>query len=150
MKGSEELVILKQLFFSLSEEQKRVFLDSISPKDDAIKRLSLESESIPDFLTEKRFKNSKPTTCPFCGGNHVIKNGLRAGRQRYLCKDCKKTFRDSHNTLLKSSKKDLSVWKKYIHCMIEKYPLKKCAEECGISLSNAFIWRHKFWMRFKT
>lgn len=40
---------------------------------------------------------------------------------------------------IKASKKDLSVWKKYIHCMIEKYPLRKCAKECGISLSNAFI-----------
>ena len=95
------------------------------------------------FLTEKRFKSSKSTVCPFCGGTHIIKNGLKDGRQRYLCKDCKKTFGNTHNTILKSSKKDLSVWKKYVHCMIKKYPLRKCAKECGISLSNAFIWRHK-------
>ncbi len=32
---------------------------------------------------------------------------------------------------------------KYIHCMIKKYSLRKCAKDCGISLSNAFIWCHK-------
>ena len=143
MKEKEELVILKQLFSNLSEEQKRSFLDSIKTKNKAFKPRSSDSESVQAFLTEKRFKSSKPTVCPFCGGTHIIKNGLKDGRQRYLCKGCKKTFGNTHNTILKSSKKDLSVWKKYIHCMIEKYPLRKCAKECGISLSNAFIWRHK-------
>lgn len=27
--------------------------------------------------------------------------------------------------------------------MIEKYPLRKCAAICGISLATAFVWRHK-------
>lgn len=143
MSGSEEFVVLKQLFSSLSEEQKRAFLASVGVQDKAITNVSEKLESAQDFLLEKRFKNSKPSVCPLCGGSHVIKNGSKDGRQRYLCKDCKKTFGATHNTILKASKKDLSVWKKYIHCMIEKYPLRKCAKECGISLSNAFIWRHK-------
>lgn len=92
---------------------------------------------------EKRFSNSEPSVCPFCGCSYVTKKGSKDGRQRYLCKDCEKAFSATHNTLLKSSKKNLSVWKKYIHCIIEKYPLRKCTKECGISLSNAFIWRHK-------
>lgn len=27
--------------------------------------------------------------------------------------------------------------------MIERYPLQKCAKECGITLYTAFTWRHK-------
>ena len=40
-------------------------------------------------------------------------------------------------------KKDISVLEKYVHCMIEKYPLRKCAEICDINLATAFAWRHK-------
>ena len=45
--------------------------------------------------------------------------------------------------LLYGVKKDLSVWQKYIHCMIEKYSLRKTAEICDILLPTAFAWRHK-------
>ena len=40
-------------------------------------------------------------------------------------------------------KKDIVVLEKYIHCMIEKYPLRKCAKICNINLATAFAWRHK-------
>ena len=40
-------------------------------------------------------------------------------------------------------KKDISVLEKYVHCMIEKYPLRKCAEICNINVATAFAWRHK-------
>lgn len=138
MRETEELVILKQLFSNLSEEQKRSSLDSIKTKNKAFKPRSLDSESVQAFLTEKRFKSSKPTICPFCGGTHIIKNGLKDGRQRYICKDCKKTFGNTHNTILKSSKKDLSVWKKYIHCMNEKIPVTEMRERVWDFLVQRF------------
>lgn len=142
MKQTEELVILKQLFSNLSEAKKREFLASIRPaKEDA--SLLEESSTTQEFLSSKKFKEGKPEVCPFCGKSHIIKNGKKDGIQRYLCKDCGKTFGNTHNTILKSSKKDLSVWKRYIHCMIEKYPLRRCAKECGIDLTTAFYWRHK-------
>ena len=37
----------------------------------------------------------------------------------------------------------MSIWQKYIHCLVEKYSLRKTAEICGISLPTAFAWRHK-------
>lgn len=40
-------------------------------------------------------------------------------------------------------KKDISVLEKYVHCMIEKYPLRKCAEICNINVATAFAWRYK-------
>ncbi|MPB26169.1 IS1595 family transposase, partial [Campylobacter coli] len=42
-----------------------------------------------------------------------------------------------------SVKKDIKTWKLYIHCMIEKYSLRKTAKICNISLPTAFAWRHK-------
>jgi hypothetical protein len=41
------------------------------------------------------------------------------------------------------SPKDLETWKKFCKCMIDKFPLRKCAFECNISLHTAFNWRHK-------
>ena len=124
---SEELSVLKQLFYSLSESQKRDFLASIQI----------------DTATKQRSSSNTPEKCPICNSSSIKKNGTVDGIQRYLCKDCKKTFGNTHNTILKSSKKDLDVWEKYVHCMIEKYPLRKCAQLCGISLPTAFAWRHK-------
>lgn len=139
---SEELTILKELFSSLSESQKRAFLESIQLTGKTLS-LSADSESTQDFLASKKFKGESPAHCPFCGGVLIVKNGKRNGVQRYLCKNCHKTFGNTHNTILKSSKKDIDVWKNYVHCMIEKYSLRKSARECGIDVTTAFYWRHK-------
>lgn len=141
-KQSKEITILKQLFSNLSESQKRAFLSSIKLPTEQVQKAQIE-KSMQAFLTSKKFKAGRPEACPFCGSTHVIKNGKKDGIQRYLCKDCHKTFGNTHSSIVKSSKKDLEVWAKYIHCMIEKYPLRRCAKECGIDLTTAFYWRHK-------
>lgn len=122
------LEIVKQLFSTLSDDDKKSFLKSIKSKE------KLEQ----NFTFTKEIKE-----CPHCKSTRFKKNGTTHRRQRYICNDCKKTFTITNDTILFSSKKDLSVWKKYIHCMIEKYSLRKTAEICGINLSTAFNWRHK-------
>ena len=37
----------------------------------------------------------------------------------------------------------MSVWEKYIRCMIDGFSVRKSAEICGIHRNTAFIWRHK-------
>lgn len=125
---SEELTILKQMFGNLSERDKQSFMDYLLNSKAVMKEVS---------------KPKEVKACPHCGSVHFVKNGCGDGKQRYLCRDCKKSFVQETGTIFKSTKKDLSVWKKYIHCMIEKYPLRKCAKECGITLYTAFTWRHK-------
>ena len=36
--------------------------------------------------------------CPYCQGDSVVKNGTRAGKQIFLCRGCKKQFRDTDAT----------------------------------------------------
>ena len=127
---SEELKVLQQLFTSLSKTDKRSFLASLGDTQIAT------SPNTPDSSREVN-------TCPHCGSTHFVKNGRGDGKQRYLCRDCRKSFVEFTGTILASSKKDLSVWANYVHCMIEKYPLRRCAKECGITLQTAFLWRHK-------
>ena len=115
-----ELDIIRQLFNNLDEKDRKMFLKSI-------KNISIH----------------KTDRCPHCNSTSFVKNGKKDNKQRYICKDCNKTFSDTNNTILFSSKKDITVWQKYIHCMIEKYPLQKTAKICDICVDTAFNWRHK-------
>ncbi|WP_279144567.1 IS1595 family transposase [Helicobacter pullorum] len=126
--SNTKLEIVKQLFSSLSNYDKKLFLKSIKSKAQINEQLNFSRE-----LKE----------CPHCKSVHFKKNGTTHGKQRYLCNDCKKTFAITNDTILFSTKKDLSIWKKYIHCMIEKYSIRKTAEICSINPTTAFNWRHK-------
>ncbi|MBQ7552530.1 MAG: IS1595 family transposase [Rickettsiales bacterium] len=77
--------------------------------------------------------------CPFCKGNKVRKNG----RQQMYCRDCNKYYTLKTNTIFFSSKKPLTLWKRYIDLMIEGKSLRYIAKELNISLQTSFYWRHK-------
>lgn len=124
---AKSIDVLAQLFSELSEQDKQWFLAKIS--DTANLTKSIQPKEI--------------TCCPYCQSAWFVKNGNRGTAQRYRCRDCNKSFVEKTGTILSHSKKDLAKWQEYIHCMIEKYPLRKCAEICGISLQTAFYWRHK-------
>lgn len=113
---------------------KKSFLKYIKPKE----------KSEQNFTLLRELKK-----CPHCKSTHFKKNGTTHGKQRYICNDCKKTFAITNDTILFSTKKDLSVWEKYIHCMIEKYSIRKTTEICGINLTIAFNWRQKSLMLCK-
>ena len=98
-------------------------------------------ENMESFLTEKRF--SSGNKCSLCSSTHIKRNGHKGNIQRYMCMDCHKTFTVATNTIVASTKKDLSTWNKYIDCMMEGLSIRKCAEKCGINRNTAFLWRHK-------
>ena len=128
MSTSNEVNILKQLYHNLNDADKTAFLNSIN-------QLSHEVNSA---LSPK-----KVTLCPHCGSVHFVKNGTKLGHQRYLCRECNKSFVQNSGTILFRTHKGSDIWQKYIQCMIDKLPLRRCAEECGITLPTAFAWRHK-------
>ena len=47
------------------------------------------------------------------------------------------------NTIFFSSKKPLTLWKRYIDLMIDGKSLRYIAKELNISLQTSFYWRHK-------
>ncbi|MBR4914832.1 MAG: IS1 family transposase [Clostridiales bacterium] len=80
----------------------------------------------------------------YCEGSHVVRNGkLKDGVQRFFCRDCKKSFIPSSCSITSGTRKNLSVWAQYLKCMSYKKTLKETAEECSISVTTAFYWRHK-------
>ncbi len=99
-------------------------------------------KEIEEYLEEQRFSGGR--VCPICGGMHVQRNGKRAnGSQKYICKDCGKTFSIRKNSIFSGTHKPMAVWREYLACMAEGLSLDKSAERCGITHATAFAWRHK-------
>ncbi len=77
-------------------------------------------------------------------GMHVVKNGKRKdGVQRFLCRDCHRSFIASTDSITSRTRKSISVWATYLKCMLDQKTLKQSSAECDISISTAFTWRHK-------
>ncbi len=91
-------------------------------------------------IREARFASGM--ACVHCGSTSVKRNGKYRTRQRYLCKDCNKTFNDMTNTPFSGSRYP-EKWVKYMEMMVEGYTSPKIAERLKIHISTAFYWRHK-------
>ena len=101
-----------------------------------------EGEGFEKYLTEQRFSGGR--VCPICGGTHVQRNGKRKnGTQKYICRDCGKTFSIGKNTIFNRTRKDMSVWMEYMECMAEGLSLAESAARCGIATRTSFTRRHK-------
>ena len=123
-------------------------IDKLSPADQERLKTILFSKtftksiSIEEFVTKERFANGR--VCPVCGATHVVRNGKRKdGTQKYICKDCGKSFVITTNSIVSGTRKDFNVWIKYVDCMLNGFSVRKAAEECGIHRNTAFAWRHK-------
>ena len=121
------------------------------PKHEQLKLFNLikenffsdEDKDMKDAFTsirETRFNEG--LGCVHCGSVKVKKNGKYRNRQRYLCRDCGKSFNDLTNTPI-SGTRYLGKWSTFFQLMVEGYTLPKIAERLGIHLSTAFYWRHK-------
>lgn len=83
------------------------------------------------------------SSCPHCSSKNFIKFGKYDGIQRYRCKDCRKTFSNTTNSIWEYSKNPAEKWFKFTELLIEEKTLKYCAEKLDISIATAFYWRHK-------
>lgn len=134
---TSQFEILRQLFSTADQTQKTNFLTWVNSAVPGVADISVTT--VEDFLSSRKEVN----VCPHCGGNALVKNGHWHGHQRYVCKDCKKTVGLSKDTILFSTKKEMSVWTTFVNCMVQRFALRKCAAICSINLSTAFAWRHK-------
>jgi len=100
------------------------------------------SDDLQSFLVETRFASEG--LCIYCHGKHVVKNGKRKdGIQRYLCRECHRSFIPSSDSITSRTRKSITVWAAYLKCMMDRKTLKQCSDECHVSMSTAFAWRHK-------
>lgn len=85
----------------------------------------------------------KNYSCPHCDCSRLTLYGKVKNIQRYKCKNCKRTFRETSGTPLFRLHKVDKV-EKYIKALRMGMSVRKAARFTGISAKTSFIWRHKF------
>ena len=82
--------------------------------------------------------------CPYCGGHHIVRYGHKRGKQRFLCRNCGKTFITTTHTIMSMSHYPASVWKDVISDTIRGHAIDFTAARLGLSHQCVFNMRHKF------
>ncbi len=98
-----------------------------------------------DLLEEmrrSRFPNARGWICPRCYSTRTIRWGRSNSRQRYRCKDCRRTFNDLTGTHLAGTKY-LHLWPAFAWCMALALPVREVSARLGINKDTALRWRHR-------
>lgn len=79
-------------------------VDSLSPKQFQKLYSVMEKRKVKEENKVSDFSTSSFMPCPNCGSVETKKYGKVRGKQRFLCKDCKKTFGYSTGTVIVNSR----------------------------------------------
>ena len=83
-----------------------------------------------------------PTKCPHCGGEHVARKGKDArGNQRYLCRDCNRTFGASTLSIMGQTKPAEPQWMAYAEGMADGRTLRELQERCCVTPETSWFMR---------
>jgi len=119
-------------FKSLPEDGRQAVITELTSM------LMTETTGPLQSLAEKK----QTVSCPSCDGSKISGNGKHNGVQRYVCRECKKYFRETTGSLTHNLKKS-DLLSKYIYNMLLGYSIRKCGNQTGISIQTSFDWRHK-------
>ncbi|MCL6442270.1 MAG: IS1595 family transposase [Alicyclobacillus sp.] len=125
-------------FDELSQGEKLALFEAI--KDTLFPEPRLKLDKVAEEVRDSRF--STGLACVHCGSKAVKRNGTYRSRQRYLCKDCGKSFNDITASPLAGTRYP-DKWLKFIEYMLDGLTLPKIAKLLHIHVSTAFFWRHK-------
>ncbi len=91
-------------------------------------------------------KSNEPdmkSDCRYCSSNKVILYGKKHGKQRFMCKDCGRTFITTTCTIREMSHQPYDVWEGMIEDTLNGNSLSHSELRLGISHQTAFNMRHK-------
>lgn len=111
---------------------------------------SLIYKLVNDRVTEKTTNNENLEKniekCPYCGSIHIVKNGInKKYRQKYICKECHKTFSDTTRTIFFHTKSNYYIWRDFIACEIAGMSLAKVSIVIRKSKTTCYHMRHKLY-----
>ncbi|MEA2042089.1 MAG: IS1595 family transposase [Bacteroidota bacterium] len=118
---------IKSLFISLKPDKRRELL----------KELYTQTEELVQ-------SGQYAKACLHCKSEKVTKYGKHNGEQRYMCGNCKRTFKETTGTIIGKIRKKETFLKYQSVMLNDNYmPLKEMSEKFDISGPTAFAWRHK-------
>ena len=133
-----------EMFELLNEEDRAEFAKLYGFYDgrqtvgaDTFGGLAFNEETSPETYLEA-------LRCPHCRSQNLVKHGSsHSQNQRYLCRNCQKTFSASTNTLSSNSIQDVGVWTVFIKGLLKGETYKELSRTCGVSTTTIRNWRLK-------
>lgn len=117
---------------NLTDEQRRQHLAALRKSSRAKASVAAVEQAVG---AERR--------CPHCGTTKARRHGHVRGLQRYRCRSCGRTFNAvSCSPLSRLRHKDR--WLQFCRSMAKGESLRLTAQRCGIAITTAFRWRHRF------
>lgn len=103
---------------------------------------SEDTDDIAPELDEPLRENE----CPNCRSKRIIRHGYTGKhRQRYLCKDCHKTFTPVTHNFFRNSRLNYKQWLILFDCEMKGCSLRETAYQTGVSVTTCFFLRHKLY-----
>ena len=138
----------------LTEAQREVLylhLNSMRTKDTTVQaQVPTVPKSKIHYDNRKTVTGAPPeleVKCCFHCGSISIKKHVKTtkGAQRFICKDCHKTFTDSHNSILYYSHLTEKQLKSIVYGLASKQSLSEIAKETGLSAPTIWSYRIKIY-----
>ncbi len=111
-------------------------VDTLSPEQMEQLASALAVKMTGATEAKKEVQELEFNGCPHCGSEDYKKHGLKSGKQRYFCKDCRKTFVSTTGTILYRSKLTNKQWEGLILGVIQNLSLKEISETIGCRIQT--------------
>lgn len=112
-------------------------------QSDTLRRLlerPAEGEAVRELLEGR---GGTDRACPHCGGTNLGAWGRARGLARFRCRGCQRTFNALTGTPL-ARLRQRDRWLTQAQALQDAASLRETASRCGVALSTAFRWRHRF------
>lgn len=114
-------------------------VNSLSPEQFEKLFAVMEKRKAKEENKSKDIRSADFMPCPNCGSVNTKKYGKVRGKQRFLCKDCKKTFGYTTGSVIINAKVNEPQWKIMLRGFIENQSMKAISREAGLSPSSVWI-----------
>lgn len=118
-------------------------VEELSVDERARVRWALEQGGASVHERILKIRPAERPKCSWCGHARVIRWGSAHGLPRFRCKECMRTFGPLTGTQLSGLKKR-ARWGRHAECMKRGDVLRDVAQICGVHISTAHRWRHRF------
>lgn len=135
----ERKQLFTQLGRQLEHDQKNTSKEKEHPLLSNKIDLNSKQQRKKDVILCKRIYN-----CLFCNSERIKFHGTTsAGNQRYICKDCGKTFTENHGTALRYTHIGNDTWLNIIRGFVNNHSLPVIARDVDLSVSTVWLCKQK-------
>ncbi len=136
-------------FYSLSTDEALKIVKEYDKKHKVHIAAEIEKLQLSE-VERKLLEAGINSTCPYCGSAKIVKRGRDVNFQRYLCKNCQKSFTAVTNTFLESTNFPWKVWVSILEMTIHNESIADMVNKLeqdygylGITEITVLLARHK-------